>query len=66
MFSDITLNTVRLAIRPLRPDDAEQLHSVVSQEEVVRFLPEDVMTLDDVREIIAWLTDCYRQNTPEP
>jgi len=65
MFTDVFLETDRLIIRPLSSDDTMQLRQVVAQEEVMRFLPEDVMSLEDVQEIIDWLQTCYRQNTPE-
>jgi ribosomal-protein-alanine N-acetyltransferase len=65
IFRDISLKTERLTIRPFRPADARQLHSIVSQPKVLKFLPEDVMTLEEVRDIIEWLQTCYHQNTPE-
>ena len=65
IFSDISLNTERLMIRPFEPGDARQLHSIVSQPRVVEFLPEDVMTVEEVRHIIEWFQTCYQQNTPD-
>lgn len=64
-FCDISLKTERLNIRPFRPADAGQLHSVVSQPSVLEFLPEDVMTLEEVNNIIEWLQTCYQRNRPE-
>jgi ribosomal-protein-alanine N-acetyltransferase len=65
MFNNIQIETERLIIRTLDESDAEQLHRVVSQEEVVRYLPEDVMSIDEVREIISWLRRCYNENRPD-
>jgi ribosomal-protein-alanine N-acetyltransferase len=65
VFSDVRLESERLVIRPLQSVDADQLHRVVSHQEVMRFLPEDVMTIDEVRSIITWLNNCYEQNSPE-
>lgn len=65
MFSDMYIETERLILRPLCPDDTDQLQAVVGQDEVVRYLPEDVMSRDEVAEIIDWLQDCYRTNSPE-
>jgi ribosomal-protein-alanine N-acetyltransferase len=65
MFTDARLETARLIIRPFKLQDAEALQGIVSQTEVMRYLPEDVMSLDEVKEIILWLNDCYRKNTPE-
>lgn len=65
IFTDINIKTTRLIIRPFSLDDAAQLNAVVSQEAVVKYLPEDVMSLDEVKDILTWLLDCYRKNTPE-
>ncbi|UCD17905.1 MAG: GNAT family N-acetyltransferase [Candidatus Zixiibacteriota bacterium] len=65
MFIHMRLETERLIIRPFTLKDAEKLQVICSDEEVVRYLPENVMTLDEVREIIAWLLDCYQKNTPD-
>jgi len=65
MFTSMKLETERLIIRPLTISDAESLQVICSDKEVMRYLPEDVMTLDDVREIIQWLQECYLKNTPE-
>lgn len=65
IFRDASLATERLIIRPFKPSDAGQLHSIVSQPKVVEFLPEDVMTLEEVRDIIEWFQTCYQNNSPE-
>ncbi len=65
MFIDARLETARLLIRPFESQDAEALHRIVSQPEVMKYLPEGVMSLNEVKEIISWLLDCYQKNTPE-
>ena len=65
LFQKVTIKTRRLIVRTVEPADAESLHSVVNQPRVLEFLPEDVMTLDEVRGIIEWLQTCYRENRPE-
>jgi len=65
MFKNVRLETERLVIRPFELEDAEALHAVVRQEEVMRYLPEDVMSIEEVRHVISWLVDCYQKNTPE-
>lgn len=65
LFCDISLKTERLVIRPLTATDVEQMHSILSQSKVVAFLPENVMTLEEVRGIIEWLQACYQENNPE-
>jgi ribosomal-protein-alanine N-acetyltransferase len=64
LFDSVNIETKRLTIRPLHPTDAAQLHAVVSQPKVMKFLPEDVMTLEEVSHIIEWLQSCYHENTP--
>jgi ribosomal-protein-alanine N-acetyltransferase len=45
--------------------DLGPLHAILSQPEVMRFLPEDVMSLEEVREVLEWNIDCYSKNTPD-
>jgi ribosomal-protein-alanine N-acetyltransferase len=65
MLQDTTLETERLIIRPFHLRDTEALHGILNQEEVTRYLPEDVMSSEEVKRILAWLTECYQKNTPE-
>jgi ribosomal-protein-alanine N-acetyltransferase len=65
MFKNLRIETERLIIRPLTSADAEDMHAVVSQENVMRFLPQNVMSLDEVKGIISWLNDCYEKNSPD-
>jgi ribosomal-protein-alanine N-acetyltransferase len=65
MLQGTRLETERLIIRPFDLPDAESLHEILRQEEVVRYLPEDVMSLEEVKRILAWLTECYQKNTPD-
>jgi len=64
MFTDIHIETKRLIIRALSPEDANQLYDVVKQAEVMRYLPEDPMSMAEVKKIIDWLDKCYRENRP--
>lgn len=64
-FRDIDVGTERIGIRPLSMDDAEDLHAIVSNERVVEFLPEDVMSREETERILEWLINCYDRNTPE-
>ena len=65
MFKDVKIETERLIIRPFTTDDAGQWQAVLSQEEVMHYLPEDVMTLQEVEHFIGWFQDCYEKNTPD-
>jgi ribosomal-protein-alanine N-acetyltransferase len=65
MLDDLHLETQRLIMRPFDFNDSEQLHQILSQKEVMRYLPEDVMSLKEVKGTISWLKDCYGKNSPE-
>jgi len=65
MFTDLNLATERLIIRPFAMEDAQAFHHLLSQEEVVRYLPEEVMPLEEATEILTWLISCYEKNTPQ-
>jgi ribosomal-protein-alanine N-acetyltransferase len=65
MLKSTHLETERLFLRPFDLRDSESLHGILQQEEVIRYLPEDVMSLGEVKRIVAWLTECYQKNTPE-
>jgi ribosomal-protein-alanine N-acetyltransferase len=65
VFKNVHIETERLIIRPFSLNDAEALHEIVSQEEVMKYLPEDVMSMEEVQGVLSWLTDCYKKNTPE-
>ncbi len=44
-----TLQTLRLLLRPLAHDDWQAVHAYASDPDVVRYLPEGVMSADLVR-----------------
>lgn len=65
MFTDICIETDNLIIRPFQINDLDSLHSIVSREEVVKFLPEEAMSREEVRQVMEWLVNCYKENKPE-
>jgi len=57
-IADVAVDTIaiaseRLILRPLRPDDEDDLLVYQSDPNVVRYIPWDVRTRDDVREALA-------------
>ena len=53
------LETERLLIRPLRPDDAEQLHQVYGDPEAMRCIPSGcTASVEETARRIARLVDC--------
>jgi ribosomal-protein-alanine N-acetyltransferase len=65
MFKDLHIETDRLVLRCFGLDDLPVFHSIVSQPEVMKYLPEDVMSLEETQEILAWLVESYDVNTPD-
>jgi len=65
VFEDMFLETDRLFLRPYTMDDLDQLHKVVSQKEVMKYLPEDVMSLQETKTTLTWIIECYGKNTPQ-
>lgn len=65
MFTDIYIETERLVVRPFTLGDRDPLYTIVSQEEVMRYLPEGVMSREETLETLSWIIDCYGKNTPE-
>lgn len=65
MFRDFRIETERLVLRPFTHDDLIPFHTILSREEVMRFLPEDMLSLEEVEHILDFVTDCYSSNTPD-
>lgn len=56
--------TERLIIRPFTMDDIPAVCEIVSDPEVMRFLPDDPTSLDELKELFPWLLECYEKNSP--
>ncbi|MEW8993276.1 GNAT family N-acetyltransferase [Clostridium sp.] len=66
MFKDIYIETERLIIKPYCMDDIDDLYKVYSDEEVMAYIPEGVMSYQWVKDLIKWMVEyCYEKNTPE-
>jgi ribosomal-protein-alanine N-acetyltransferase len=64
VFKNFRAKTERLILRPFTLEDLGPLHEIVSREAVMRYLPEGLLSLEDVEGILRWLVECYRKNTP--
>lgn len=64
MFSDLRLETERLIVRAYTMEDLTALYAIVSQEEVMRDLPEGIMSLERTERALSWIIDCYGKNAP--
>lgn len=66
MFRDINIITNRLLIKPYCMDDIDDLYKIYSDEKVMSFIPEGVMSYEWVKDLIKWMVEyCYEKNTPE-
>ena len=65
MLKDVRLETDRLIIVPFKMQDIEAVHQMLSNEEVMRYLPDGVMSLEKSKETLERLIECYDKNTPE-
>jgi ribosomal-protein-alanine N-acetyltransferase len=61
MFPHIHIETERLLLRPFSMDDLSALHAMTSHQEVVRYLPEGVWTLEETRKALRKVTDRYKR-----
>jgi ribosomal-protein-alanine N-acetyltransferase len=64
MFEDLQIETRRVIMRQFTMADAYPLHEIVSRQDVMRFLPEGTMSLEEVRRTLTWLSNCYAKNAP--
>lgn len=65
IFKNFSLKTERLRIRPFEMHDLSDLQAIVGGEKVMKFLPEGVMSINETREVLEWVIDCYDKNRPE-
>ena len=65
MFASETIETARLIIRPFRLPDLEAIYSIVSDDDVMKFLPDDRMSKDRFKGVLKWLISCYGKNTAD-
>ncbi|MCM1989039.1 GNAT family N-acetyltransferase [Oceanirhabdus seepicola] len=66
MFKDIYIETERLILKPYCMEDIDDLYKVYSDEKVMSYIPEGVMSFQWVKDLIEWMVeDCYENNTPD-
>jgi len=65
MLENMRRETGRLIIRPFTRDDIPAIYEIISDPEVMRFLPDDVTSLGELNNIFEWLIDCYDKNSPD-
>jgi hypothetical protein len=55
------LETERLALRPLVPDDLDALAALYGDPEVRRYFPEGTLTYEETRQELEWIIDVYER-----
>ncbi|WP_419902174.1 GNAT family N-acetyltransferase [Kiloniella sp.] len=65
LFENCLLKTARLLLRPYAPDDAISLQRIASDPRVLEHLPDDPLSLEQVKDIIEWSMNCHKKNTKE-
>jgi len=66
MFKDIYIETERLIIKPFCMEDIDDLYKIYSDEKVMAYIPEGVMSYEWVKDLIKWMVEyCYEKNIPE-
>ena len=44
-------------------NDIDDFYYVATQKEVLRYLPDKMMSYDDICELVNWFLDCYKHNS---
>ena len=57
--ADMILETPRLWLRPLTPDDLDALYELYRDPEIRRYFPEGTLTYAETQEELAWIIDVY-------
>lgn len=66
MFNDIYIETARLIIKPYCMQDIDDLCKIYSDEKVMAYIPDGVMSYQWVEDLIKWMVEfCYEKNTPD-
>lgn len=62
MFKDIYIETKRLIIKPYCIRDIDDLYKIYSDEKVMAYIPEGVMSYQWVEDLIKWMVKyCYEK-----
>lgn len=62
IFTECKIETDRLILRPYSKDDTHGLHEIANNSDVLRFLPDEPLTLEEIVGVIEWSIDCNTKN----
>ncbi len=65
MLENMLRETERLIIRPFTLDDVTAVYEIISDRQVMRYLPDDVASPDELKRLFEWILVCYEKNTPK-
>ncbi|WP_085904565.1 GNAT family N-acetyltransferase [Kiloniella majae] len=65
IFVNCRIETERLILRPYAIGDAPALQRIASDPQVLQYLPDDPLSIEEVKNIIAWSIGCHKKNTKE-
>ena len=63
VFRDFRIDTARLRLRLFTFEDAEPLNAIISDKRVMKYLPDDFTTREEIDSLLSWLIKCYTENT---
>ncbi len=59
MIKDLCIQTNRLVIRPYIESDLSEAFELMQDEDLFHFLPMEVMSLQEYKNLFSWLLNCY-------
>ncbi len=59
MIKDFCIQTNRLVIRPYIESDLSEAFELMQDEDLFHFLPMEVMSLQEYKNLFSWLLNCY-------
>ena len=62
MFKSFYKETERLVLTNFNRNDVKLFHQILCQDEILQYLPEQKMTVEEVEEMVDWLIRCYSIN----
>lgn len=65
IFVNCWIETERMILRPYAMEDAPALQRIASDPKVLEYMPDDPLTVEEVKDIITWSIGSHKRNTKE-
>jgi len=62
VFKSFYRETERLVLTNFNKDDVKPFYQILCQDEILQYLPEQRMTVEEVEELVDWFIHCYSTN----